>query len=88
LPRKTTTRVSSGWVASMSILLAICKSHEGRRAAHSVPERRRSTARCQFVGEGNGSNTPSAPTEHRVAGRCALHERRRANPTEPVAPRT
>src|SRR5262249_38090147 len=27
LPRKTTTRVSSGWVASMSILLAIGKSH-------------------------------------------------------------
>src|SRR6516225_2184505 len=41
LPRKTTTRVSSGWVASMSILLAICKSHEGWPAAHSVPERRR-----------------------------------------------
>src|SRR5215813_5008 len=30
LPRKTTTRVSSGWVASMSILLAIGESHEGR----------------------------------------------------------
>src|SRR5271154_849732 len=41
LPRKTTTRVSSGWVASMSILLAICKSHESWPAAHSVPERRR-----------------------------------------------
>src|SRR6185295_3589429 len=41
LPRKTTTRVSSGWVASMSILLAICKSHKGCPAAHSVPERRR-----------------------------------------------
>src|ERR1700757_3360299 len=41
LPRKTTTRVSSGWVASMSILLAICKSLEGWPAAHSVPERRR-----------------------------------------------
>jgi hypothetical protein len=47
LPRKTTTRVSSGWVASMSILLAIAylvkagvpqaprrSGDGGRRAAH------------------------------------------------------
>src|SRR5436305_15326838 len=33
LPRKTTTRVSSGWVASISILLlAIGKSHRDRPA--------------------------------------------------------
>src|SRR5882757_7140981 len=31
LPRRTTTRVSSGWVASMSILLGIDQSHERRR---------------------------------------------------------
>src|SRR5262249_32588026 len=30
LPRRATTRVSSGWVASMSILLAIGKSHTDR----------------------------------------------------------
>jgi hypothetical protein len=33
LPRWTTTRVSSGWVASMSILLAIGNSHAGEPAA-------------------------------------------------------
>src|SRR6516225_8425662 len=42
LPRKTTTRVSSGWVASMSILLAIGKSHgdraRSRRAASAGGE--------------------------------------------------
>ena len=30
LPRSTTTRVSSGWVASISILFGIVASHEGR----------------------------------------------------------
>src|ERR1700741_3084708 len=43
LPRKTTTRVSSGWVASMSILLAIGKSHgdraRSRRAASAGGEK-------------------------------------------------
>src|SRR6516165_10395147 len=34
LPRKTTTRVSSGWVASMSILLAIGRSHGDRARSH------------------------------------------------------
>src|ERR1700751_69659 len=42
LPRKTTTRVSSGWVASMSILLAIGKSlgdrARSRRAASAGGE--------------------------------------------------
>src|SRR5262252_51693 len=45
LPRKTTTRVSSGWVASMSILLAIGRSH-GDRA--------RSCRAASAGGEDNG----------------------------------
>src|SRR5215469_12384542 len=41
LPRRTTTRVSSGWVASISILLAIGKSHRDRlgRLRRAVPAR-------------------------------------------------
>src|SRR6516164_5916326 len=31
LPRRTTTRVSSGWAASISILFGIDQSHAGRR---------------------------------------------------------
>jgi hypothetical protein len=60
LPRKTTTRVSSGWVASMSILLAIGKSHTGWRAASSRPDRRGLRALRPIAGVGNGSGTPSA----------------------------
>src|SRR5580700_2673600 len=60
LPRKTTTRVSSGWVASMSILLAILQSHDGRRAACSAPHRRRETGACPIIGEWDGSGTTSA----------------------------
>src|SRR3982750_4129470 len=47
LPRRTTTRVSSGWVASISILLGIEQSL-GRRSARgrqAAPYRRRDTAR-------------------------------------------
>src|SRR5215831_12653050 len=46
-PRRTTTRVSSGWVASMSILLGIDQSHGGRlaRSRPSSPHGRRGTAR-------------------------------------------
>ena len=45
LPRTTTTRVSSGWVASMSILLAIDKSLFGGPAcARSQSKRRMRTA--------------------------------------------
>src|SRR5580698_5089477 len=60
LPRKTTTRVSSGWVASMSILLAILSSHDGRRAVCSAPHRRRETGACPIIGEWDGSGTTSA----------------------------
>src|SRR5580704_2426578 len=60
LPRKTTTRVSSGWVASMSILLAILQSHDGRRAVCSAPHRRRETGACPIIGEWDGSGTTSA----------------------------
>jgi hypothetical protein len=47
LPRRTTTRVSSGWVASMSILLGIEQSLDGRPAhgRPSSPRGRRKTAR-------------------------------------------
>src|ERR1700721_564990 len=44
-PRTTTTRVSSGWVASMSILLAIELTLEGALAsARPAPERRAENA--------------------------------------------
>src|SRR5881392_476592 len=45
LPRRTTTRVSSGWVASTSILLDIDQSLDGRLAHRSPPLGRRKTAR-------------------------------------------
>src|ERR1700719_421000 len=47
LPRRTTTRVSSGWVASISILLGIDRSHTGmrRRGRATQPRRRRGAAR-------------------------------------------
>src|SRR5262249_46631059 len=46
-PRRTTTRVSSGWVASTSILLGIDQSLADRlaRGRHSPPRGRRKTAR-------------------------------------------
>src|SRR5208282_3216758 len=60
LPRKTITRVSSGWVASMSILLAIWKSRRGRHAAYPTPHRRWGTRTCPIVGEWDGLETTSA----------------------------
>src|SRR5580704_2908467 len=60
LPRRTTTRVSSGWVASMSISLAILQSHDGRRAVCSAPHRRRETGASPIIGEWDGSGTTSA----------------------------
>src|SRR5258708_16203553 len=47
LPRRTTTRVSSGWVASISILLGIDESHDGTpaRGRPSSPRGRHGTAR-------------------------------------------
>src|SRR5262249_23997891 len=44
-PRTTTTRVSSGWVASMSILLAIDLTLGGAKRARSPPRRRAEDAR-------------------------------------------
>src|SRR5215472_18992405 len=70
LPRKTTTRVSSGWVASMSILLAIGKSHEGRRS------RRAASAGGEEIGpifvDWNGPEAASAASREGAA----LSERR------------
>src|SRR5881398_1633253 len=40
LPRRTTTRVSSGWVASISILLAIDRSLDGGRMRPCLPATR------------------------------------------------
>src|SRR5258707_8748481 len=54
LPRRTTTRVSSGWVASTSILLDIDQSLDGRLAHRSPPDGRRNAARPEtgpMVGE-------------------------------------
>src|SRR2546427_1864453 len=47
LPRRTTTRVSSGWVASISILLGIDQSLDGRRrrGRPAAPRGRSRTAR-------------------------------------------
>src|SRR6516225_4963775 len=53
LPRKTTTRVSSGWVASMSILLAIGNSHADRacsRRAASAPSEETSPIFVEWSG--------------------------------------
>src|SRR5258708_38491664 len=41
LPRRTTTRVSSGWVASISILFGIDESHDGGMPARDRPSPRR-----------------------------------------------
>src|SRR5580704_16300304 len=71
LPRSTTTRVSSGWVASMSILLAIKQSHEGRPAVRSAPYRRWGTGASPISGEGNGLDTPNAAGIARKAGKRA-----------------
>src|SRR5580704_1819854 len=71
LPRSTTTRVSSGWVASMSILLAIKQSHEGRPAVRSAPYRRWGTGASPISGEGNGLDTPNAAGIARTAGKRA-----------------
>jgi hypothetical protein len=49
LPRSTTTRVSSGWDASISILLDIFDSHWGRSTGAHARNRRRSTP-----GKGSG----------------------------------
>src|ERR1700733_12572019 len=79
LPRRTTTRVSSGWVASMSILLAIGKSHKGRHAcslhvavmsdAKSDLAREKGTG--PMVGEWDGLEVPRSgqgPREGQCAG--------------------
>src|ERR1700761_3280582 len=71
LPRSTTTRVSSGWVASMSILLAIRQSHEGRPAVRSAPYRRWGTGASPIVGEGNGLDSRNAAGSGCKAGECA-----------------
>src|ERR1700733_4583393 len=54
LPRRTTTRVSSGWVASISILLAIGLSHEVRFDTRFAPHRRRNPVTGPIVGEWDG----------------------------------
>jgi len=70
LPRRTTTRVSSGWVASMSILLAICKSHEGRRAALFVPKRRRTRRAASLSVKGTDRVLRSAGSVVPAGARC------------------
>src|SRR4029079_1342646 len=57
LPRITTTRVSSGWDASISILLVIIESHSDGPAGGRSRRRRRTTGgeeACQMGVEGMG----------------------------------
>src|SRR4029079_16266974 len=57
LPRITTTRVSSGWDASISILLVIIEAHCDGPAGGSARIRRRATGgegTCQIGVEGMG----------------------------------
>src|SRR6516225_8626232 len=80
LPRKTTTRVSSGWVASISILLAIGKSHgdryaQSRRAAWAGREET-----GPIFGGWNGSEAASAAS---IRGPAAGE--RQIGAAEPVA---
>src|SRR6516164_1718973 len=80
LPRKTTTRVSSGWVASISILLAIGKSHgdryaQSRRAAWAGREET-----GPIFGGWNGSEAASAAS---IRGPAAGE--RQISAAEPVA---
>src|SRR5215472_2712766 len=60
-PRTTTTRVSSGWVASMSILLAIDVTHGGASARARLPPKRRSE-------DAKGRTELWVETQHRLRG--------------------
>src|SRR5579883_310023 len=73
-PRSTTTRVSSGWVASMSILLAIEPTLGGALVrARPAPKRRAEDAlrRTELWVETRGR--PCAMRRARVRGRPAAH---------------
>src|SRR5215467_14596862 len=75
-PRRTTTRVSSGWVASTSILLDIDQSLDDRLAHRSPPRGRRKTPRPETgltVVERLGA---VRARERRVAGKRACTDRR------------
>src|SRR5215467_11477376 len=72
-PRTTTTRVSSGWVASMSILLAIDLTLGGASGCARSPPRRRSehAGRTELWVETNGRQR--AMRRARMRGPAAAH---------------
>src|SRR6476619_6560879 len=63
LPRTTTTRVSSGWVASINILLGILELLTAAGAVHGARKLRRPVTRRStcFGGEGKAKTQISAP---------------------------
>src|SRR4051812_27769532 len=74
LPRTTTTRVSSGWVASISILLGIDQSLSAQRRRAPPPGRRSAEKRLTVV-EWMGLHGAHVP----AAGNSVA--RRRVDPT-------
>src|ERR1700675_2085182 len=71
LPRSTTTRVSSGWVASINILSAIGKSHWARQPRTLARLRRRKTIGREpgLIGvEGKGRVAKEHACAHRHGG--------------------
>src|SRR3984893_15156615 len=63
LPRTTTTRVSSGWVASINILLGILElmTAAGAYFRERVSRRRVTRRSTGFGGEGKAKTQPGAP---------------------------